>query len=56
MGDAMAGGCFGQSNHKMIKFTFEKARRVVNKAATFVFQRAEVGLLRDLVDREKKSL
>ncbi|KAK4818602.1 hypothetical protein QYF61_015464 [Mycteria americana] len=48
----MAGGCLGQSDHKMIEFLIRgEAARGVSKTATLDFWRADFGLFRRLVER-----
>ncbi|KAK4827767.1 hypothetical protein QYF61_021512 [Mycteria americana] len=52
VGDVMAGGCLGHSDHKMIEFLiFGEVRKGVSRTATLDFQRADFGLLRSPVDR-----
>ena len=52
VGDVVAGGCLGLSNHEMIEFLIlGEVRRGVSKTTTMDFRRADFGLFRTLVER-----
>ena len=52
VGDVVVGGHLGHGNHKMIEFSIVgEVRTGISKAVTLVFQRADFGLFRSLVDR-----
>ena len=52
MGDVKVGGCLGQSDHKMLDFSILiEPWRGVSRTATLDFQRANLNLLRTMVER-----
>jgi len=52
VGDVVIGGHLGLSNHEMIEFTIlGEVKRGASKTTTMVFQRADFGLFRMLVER-----
>ncbi|KAJ7424658.1 rna-directed dna polymerase from mobile element jockey-like [Pitangus sulphuratus] len=52
VGDVMAGGGLGHSDHEMTEFsTLSEVRKGINKTSTLDFRRAEFGLFRRLVQR-----
>ena len=51
VGDVMAGGHFGHSDHELIVFDSWRSKVGVSRTATLDFQRADFGLFRSLADR-----